>query len=73
MRKATVSCLRGRGPLAVGVVVRQELFGVGASEIAVEDGKIDRREDMQFFLELGVDALITKRVAELVELLERVC
>jgi len=34
---------------------------------------IDRREDMQFFLELGVDAVITNRVAELVELLERVC
>jgi glycerophosphoryl diester phosphodiesterase len=34
---------------------------------------IDRREDMQFFLDLGVDAVITNRVAELVELLERVC
>ena len=34
---------------------------------------IDRREDMQFFLELGVDAVITNRVAELVDLLERVC
>ena len=34
---------------------------------------IDRREDMQFFLDLGVDAIITNRVAELVELLERVC
>jgi glycerophosphoryl diester phosphodiesterase len=28
---------------------------------------------MQFFLDLGVDAVITNRVAELVELLERVC
>jgi glycerophosphoryl diester phosphodiesterase len=34
---------------------------------------IDRREDMQLFLELGVDALITNRVAALVDLLERVC
>jgi glycerophosphoryl diester phosphodiesterase len=34
---------------------------------------IDRREDMQLFLELGVDAVITNRVAALVELLERVC
>lgn len=34
---------------------------------------IDRREDMQFFLDLGVDAVITNRVADLVELLERVC
>jgi glycerophosphoryl diester phosphodiesterase len=34
---------------------------------------IDRRDDMQFFLDLGVDAVITNRVAELVELLERVC
>lgn len=34
---------------------------------------IDRREDMQLFLELGVDAVITNRVADLVELLERVC
>ena len=34
---------------------------------------IDRHEDMQFFLELGVDAVITNRVAELVSLLERVC
>jgi glycerophosphoryl diester phosphodiesterase len=34
---------------------------------------IDRREDMQHFLDLGVDALITNRVADLVDLLERVC
>jgi glycerophosphoryl diester phosphodiesterase len=34
---------------------------------------IDRREDMQLFLDLGVDAVITNRVADLVELLERVC
>ena len=34
---------------------------------------IDRREDMQLFLDLGVDAVITNRVATLVELLERVC
>ena len=34
---------------------------------------IDRREDMQRFLDLGVDAVITNRVATLVELLERVC
>jgi glycerophosphoryl diester phosphodiesterase len=34
---------------------------------------IDRREDMQLFLDLGVDALITNRVGTLVDLLERVC
>ncbi|MEP6811722.1 MAG: glycerophosphodiester phosphodiesterase [Actinomycetota bacterium] len=34
---------------------------------------IDRRRHMQHFLELGVDALITNRIAVLVELLERVC
>ena len=34
---------------------------------------IDRREDMEHFLRLGVDAVITNRVAALVELLERVC
>jgi glycerophosphoryl diester phosphodiesterase len=34
---------------------------------------IDRREDMQLFLDLGVDAVITNHVAALVELLERVC
>lgn len=34
---------------------------------------IDRREDMQLFLDLGVDAVITNRIATLVRLLERVC
>ena len=34
---------------------------------------IDRREDMQFFLDLGVDAVITNRVGDLIGLLERVC
>jgi glycerophosphoryl diester phosphodiesterase len=34
---------------------------------------IDLREDMEHFLHLGVDAVITNRVATLVELLERVC
>jgi glycerophosphoryl diester phosphodiesterase len=34
---------------------------------------IDRTEDMQHFLDLGVDAVITNRIADLVELLERVC
>jgi glycerophosphoryl diester phosphodiesterase len=34
---------------------------------------IDRRDDMRLFLDLGVDAVITNRVATLVELLERVC
>ena len=34
---------------------------------------IDRREDMQLFLDLGVDAVITNRVAALVDLLEPVC
>jgi glycerophosphoryl diester phosphodiesterase len=34
---------------------------------------IDRREDMEHFLRLGVDAVITNRVAALVELLVRVC
>jgi glycerophosphoryl diester phosphodiesterase len=34
---------------------------------------IDRREDMQLFLDLGVDAVITNRIADLVDLLERVC
>jgi glycerophosphoryl diester phosphodiesterase len=34
---------------------------------------IDRRDDMQRVLELGVDAVITNRVADLVALLERVC
>ena len=34
---------------------------------------IDRREDMQLFLGLGVDAVITNRVSDLVGLLERVC
>jgi len=34
---------------------------------------VDRREDMQLFLELDVDAVITNRIADLVELLERVC
>jgi glycerophosphoryl diester phosphodiesterase len=34
---------------------------------------IDRREDMQCCLDAGVDAVITNRVADLVDLLERVC
>jgi glycerophosphoryl diester phosphodiesterase len=34
---------------------------------------IDRREDMQRVVDLGVDADITNRVAALVDLLERVC
>lgn len=34
---------------------------------------IDRREDMQRCLDLGVDAVITNRVATLVDVLERVC
>jgi len=34
---------------------------------------IDRREDMQACLDAGVDAVITNRVADLVDLLERVC
>jgi glycerophosphoryl diester phosphodiesterase len=34
---------------------------------------IDRREDMQRVLELGVDAVITNRIADLVDVLERVC
>jgi glycerophosphoryl diester phosphodiesterase len=34
---------------------------------------IDRREDMQRCLDAGVDAVITNRVADLVDLLERVC
>ena len=34
---------------------------------------IDRREDMEHFLRLGVDAVITNSVTTLVELLERVC
>jgi glycerophosphoryl diester phosphodiesterase len=34
---------------------------------------IDHREDMRFFLDLGVDAVITNRIGLLVELLERVC
>jgi glycerophosphoryl diester phosphodiesterase len=34
---------------------------------------IDQRADMQFFLDLGVDAVITNRIGDLVDLLERVC
>jgi glycerophosphoryl diester phosphodiesterase len=34
---------------------------------------IDRREDMERCLAAGVDAVITNRVADLVDLLERVC
>lgn len=34
---------------------------------------IDRRADMQLVLDLGVDAVVTNHVADLVELLERVC
>jgi glycerophosphoryl diester phosphodiesterase len=34
---------------------------------------IDRREDMQHFLDLDVDAIITNRVVDLIGLLERVC
>jgi glycerophosphoryl diester phosphodiesterase len=34
---------------------------------------IDHRDDMRFFLDLGVDAVITNRIGVLVELLERVC
>jgi glycerophosphoryl diester phosphodiesterase len=34
---------------------------------------IDRREDMERCLQAGVDAVITNRVGDLVELLERVC
>jgi glycerophosphoryl diester phosphodiesterase len=34
---------------------------------------IDRREDMQLAVEAGVDAVITNRVAVLIDLLERVC
>jgi glycerophosphoryl diester phosphodiesterase len=49
-------------------VERMHARGTGVSVWTV-----DRREDMQRCLAVGVDAVITNRVAELVELLERVC
>ena len=51
-----------------GQVERMHARGTGVSVWT-----IDRTEDMQHFLDLGVDAVITNRIAELVELLERVC
>jgi len=51
-----------------GEVERMHARGTGVSVWT-----IDRREDMQRCLDAGVDAVITNRVADLVELLERVC
>jgi glycerophosphoryl diester phosphodiesterase len=52
---------------------RDQIERMQARGTGVSVWTIDRREDMQLFLELGVDAVITNRIADLVELLERVC
>jgi glycerophosphoryl diester phosphodiesterase len=49
-------------------VARMHARGTGVSVWT-----IDRRADMQRCLDAGVDAVITNRVADLVDLLERVC
>jgi len=51
----------------------QEIERMHARGTLVSVWTIDQRADMQFFLDLGVDAVITNRIADLVELLERVC
>lgn len=51
----------------------QEIERMHARGTLVSVWTIDQRADMQFFLDLGVDAVITNRVGDLVELLERVC
>jgi glycerophosphoryl diester phosphodiesterase len=66
------------GPSRVSVPLTQALSApllgrMHARGTLVSVWTIDRREDMQLFLDLGVDAVITNRVADLVELLERVC
>jgi glycerophosphoryl diester phosphodiesterase len=50
-----------------------EIERMHARGTSVSVWTIDRREDMQLFLDLGVDAVITNRVGDLVGLLERVC
>jgi glycerophosphoryl diester phosphodiesterase len=50
-----------------------EVERMHARGMGVSVWTIDRREDMQRCLAAGVDAVITNRVSELVELLERVC
>ena len=52
---------------------RDQIERMHARGTKVSVWTIDRREDMQLVLDLGVDAVITNRVGELVELLERVC
>lgn len=51
----------------------QEIERMHARGTLVSVWTIDRRDDMQLFLDLGVDAVITNRVADLVDVLERVC
>ncbi|HEY3540949.1 MAG TPA: glycerophosphodiester phosphodiesterase [Gaiellaceae bacterium] len=51
----------------------QEIERMHARGTLVSVWTIDQRADMQLFLDLGVDAVITNRIADLVELLERVC
>lgn len=52
---------------------RDQIERMHARGTGVSVWTIDRHEDMQLFLDLGVDAVITNRIADLVELLERVC
>jgi glycerophosphoryl diester phosphodiesterase len=52
---------------------RDQIARMHARGTLVSVWTVDRPEDMQFFLDLGVDAVITNRVGDLVELLERVC
>ena len=52
---------------------REQVERMHARGTLVSVWTIDQRADMQFFLDLGVDAVITNRIADLVDLLERVC
>jgi glycerophosphoryl diester phosphodiesterase len=52
---------------------RDQIERMRARGTGISVWTIDRREDMELFLELGVDAVITNRIGELVEVLERVC
>ena len=52
---------------------RDQVERMHARGTGVSVWTIDRRADMQVFLDLGVDAVITNRIGDLVDLLERVC
>jgi len=51
----------------------EEIERMHARGTLVSVWTIDRREHMRHFIDLGVDAVITNRVADLVELLDCVC